>query len=203
MLSFLVPELSAVHTFEHFAVMQCVMSTRAEKVKLLALGGLIPLAVQWICIRSSPPAAAPIGEQHIQGAPDERVPPDLHLEILSRLQHAEGVGARDLFHFVEAPPAGGGKSAQPPRRTGPANLTSAATHVSPEVRRIPLMFYGYILRPGATPTAFVLDEDQIHVAKQGELIRGRYRLVGFSAKSATVEDGLTGERQTMPLQEPL
>jgi hypothetical protein len=180
--------------------MQCVMSTRAEKIKLLALGGLLPIAVQLLCIRTAPPATGPIGEQHIPATPDKRVPPDLHLELLSRLQHVEGVGARDLFHFAEAPPVNGMQSAQPPHQTGPTNISPAAVQTSPEVRRIPLVFYGYVLRPGAAPSAFVLDEDQVHVAKQGELIRGRYRLVRFSVKSVTVEDGLTGERQTIPIR---
>ena len=182
------------------------MISRSEKLKLLALGALASVAIQLVCMRvrqppgrrSQTPGVAPVGATLADASP-----PELNLEALDRLQHVQVTISRDLFRF--GPPVHSATHPSPPPQTttdAPGAPLAGRNSADP-TRRFPLVFYGYALRQGSPPLAFVLQEDEIHITKQGELIQGRYRMIEFGIKSVTLEDGLTGDRLAVPILEPL
>src|SRR5260370_39474459 len=67
---------------------------------------------------------------------------------------------------------------------------------------IPLKFYGYVnaAMQGPKP-AFFLEGDDIHVVKEGDMVKRRYRIVRIGVNSAGVEDTTNKSHQTLQLYE--
>jgi hypothetical protein len=147
--------------------------------------------------------------------PDQRpdpttIDPTLRLDLLAKVQAVmlEG-GARNLFQFSQAPLP---KTPEPkivPRMPGQAAAQAAAAAnlppaepVKPQPPPIPLRFYGYTSQARQTERrAFFLDGDDIVVAREGQTIKNRYKVVRISINSVVVEDTQFQNQQTLPLEE--
>ncbi len=66
---------------------------------------------------------------------------------------------------------------------------------------IPIKYYGFASRPGETKKVFLQQTggEEVWVARQGDIVGRRYRLVQISSNSVTMEDVLTSNRQQIPL----
>jgi len=145
--------------------------------------------------------------------PEERidpatVDPTLRLDLLAKVQQAELSGpGRNVFQFGQAPP-----KALPPEPK--VQLTKAPVPVAPPPPPAPagppppppinLRYYGFSSVPGsAAKTAFFLDGEDILVAKEGETVKRRYRVVRIGATSVVMEDTESKRQQTLPLAEEL
>jgi hypothetical protein len=65
-----------------------------------------------------------------------------------------------------------------------------------------LKYYGYTSpRVGGGKTAFFLDGEEILVAKEGDTLNRRYRLVRIGVSSVVMEDTESKRQQTIPLAE--
>jgi hypothetical protein len=66
---------------------------------------------------------------------------------------------------------------------------------------IPIKYYGFASRPGETKKVFLQQTggEEVFVARQGDIVGRRYRLVQISSNSVTMEDVLTNNRQQIPL----
>jgi hypothetical protein len=74
--------------------------------------------------------------------------------------------------------------------------------VAPPPPPITLKYYGFSSPPGAgTKTAFFLDGEDILVAKEGETVKRRYRVVRIGVTSVVMEDTDSKRQQTIPLAE--
>ncbi len=139
----------------------------------------------------------------------EKVDPTLRLDLLAKLQQVEiGGPTRNLFQFgpppkkeeplkgkepivVPKPPAPATAAAEPPKPPAP-----------PPPPPITLKYYGFSSAPGAsTKTAFFLDGEDILVAKEGETLKRRYKLVRIGVNSVVMEDTESKRQQTIPLAE--
>lgn len=170
---------------------------------------------------SSPRALAGRGQTndwhpvlHKKGArPEDRVDtskidPILHLDILAKLQQlAFTSGGRNPFKF--GPPPG-----QPEKKLeGPEPKVTLApvAEVKPPPPAPPppappppitLKYYGFSSPPGTGgKTAFFLDGEDILVAKEGETVKRRYRVVRIGVNSVVMEDTDSKHQQTLPLAE--
>lgn len=133
--------------------------------------------------------------------------PTLRLDLLAKVQTVELAGGeRNLFQFGAAPPP-----PAPERKIIPS-LPPSAPPVSPndpppaEVKPppppIPLKFYGYSTNPQpSVKRLFFLQADEIIVAKEGELIQKRYKVVRVAVDSCVVEDTTTNNQQTLRMEE--
>lgn len=133
--------------------------------------------------------------------------PTLRLDLLAKVQTVNLAGGeRNLFQFGAAPPP-----PVPERKIIPT-LPSAAppgtpndppsADVKPPPPPIPLKFYGYSTNPQpSVKRAFFLQGDEIVVAKEGELIQRRYKVVRVAVDSCVVEDTETKNQQTLRLEE--
>jgi len=64
---------------------------------------------------------------------------------------------------------------------------------------IPLKFYGFSGTKSGPRQVFLSKGDDIFVAKEGQIIDRRYKILKIGPNSVEVEDVLTNNRQTLPL----
>jgi hypothetical protein len=64
---------------------------------------------------------------------------------------------------------------------------------------IPVKFFGYANRPGEAKRVFLSRDQDIWVAKEGDVIDRRYKIVRINPTSVEVEDVLSNNRQSIPL----
>jgi len=136
-----------------------------------------------------------------------KIDPILQLERLAALQRVTfSSGGRNPFKF--GPPPG-----QPEKLKGPepkidlppvteAKPPPPPPVIAPPPPPITLKYYGFSSPPGAgSKTAFFLDGEDILVAKEGETVKRRYRVVRIGVNSVVMEDTDSKRQQTIPLAE--
>jgi hypothetical protein len=139
------------------------------------------------------------------------VDPTLRLDILAKLQTVNVEGAhRSIFDFGQAPPppaavaqAKGPKAPSP--LIGPApppkpQQTANATPPKPQAPPVPFKFYGYITNQ-PNKRAFFMEGEDIHVVREGDVVKNRYKIVRIGVNSVVVEDMQFQSQQTLPLEE--
>lgn len=129
----------------------------------------------------------------------QSIDPRLRLDLLSTAQNTKYEGhGRNIFAKQaepEIPKVGTNPLAQnqlpaPPIDTGP-----------PPPPPINIKFFGFASRPGDAKQVFLLQNGDIFVAKEGDIVNRRYRIVHINPTSIEVEDMLNNNRQSIPLQQ--
>jgi hypothetical protein len=117
--------------------------------------------------------------------------PTLRVDLLKTSEDVTYKGSgRDIFqNQVEAAPIPEVKT--PVIATGPPP--------PPPPPPIPLKFYGFTGNKTGPKQVFLSKGDDIFIAKEGQIIDRRYRILKISPTSVEVEDVLTNNRQTLPL----
>lgn len=64
---------------------------------------------------------------------------------------------------------------------------------------IPVKFFGFANKPGEPRQAFLSQDGDIWVAKEGQIINRRYKVLKINANSVEIEDVLSNNRQSIPL----
>ena len=141
-----------------------------------------------------------------------KVDPTLRLDLLAKVQGVapEG-GSRNLFQFGSAalvvpltpmPKApkvvvnGPVQAALPPPNPGPPPV--------PQAPPIPLKYYGFTNAKGEQrKRAFFLDGEDIIVAREGDTVKSRYKVVRIGVNSIEMEDTQFKSKQTLPLEQEL
>ena len=142
------------------------------------------------------------------------IDPTLRLELLAKLQTVSVEGTRrSVFDFGQAPvpkpdpvkTAAVKPVPNPIVPITPAPVDQAKVEpAKPQAPPIPLKFYGYVNPAGmnAGPKrAFFMEGEDIFVAREGEVVKRRYKIVRIGVNSAVVEDTQFGSQQTLPLEE--
>src|SRR5206468_2565151 len=140
------------------------------------------------------------------------IDPALRLDLLAKAAQSDAnAGGRSLFEFAQAPPPPPPPvkpikplpigPVEPPK---PPPVVSSEPPKPPPPPPITLKYYGF----AGTPTtgqrrAFFLDGEDIFVAGENEMVKGRYRIVRIGVNSAVVEDVQNKNQQTLPLVEEL
>jgi len=140
-----------------------------------------------------------------------KVDPALRTEILAKLQKVRLRNpGRNLFQFSEAPapprppepkiiPKPLGPDGRPIEEGAPPPPPSTPVKAPPP--QIPLRYYGFATpKESADKRAFFLEGEEIRVAAEGDLVRGRYKVIQIGPKSAVVEDIQHENRQTLAIQ---
>jgi hypothetical protein len=144
--------------------------------------------------------------------PEERfdtskIDPILHLDILAKLQNvAFASGGRNPFKFGPPPgkpaPLKGPEPKIPLPPVAEVKVAPPPPAPAPPPPPIALKYYGFSSPPGAGgKTAFFLDGEDILVAKEGETVKRRYRVVRIGVNSVVMEDTDSKRQQTIPLAE--
>jgi hypothetical protein len=140
------------------------------------------------------------------------IDPTLRLDILAKLQQVKVEGThRSIFDFGQAPPpeakvVAAAKGPKIPTPFGPAPPPEAAKAATepeaPKAPPVPLKFYGYV-SPVNQPNkrAFFMEGEDIHVVREGDVVKSRYKIVRIGVNSVVVEDMQFKSQQTLPLEE--
>jgi hypothetical protein len=139
------------------------------------------------------------------------IDPTLRLDLLSKLQDVKVEGSRrSLFDFSQPPapkpdPVKTAAAKPVPSPIVPVEPVKPAENTpppKPQAPPIPLKFFGY-LSPSGQPQkrAFFVEGEEIHVVREGDLVKRRYKIVRIGVNSVVVEDTQFGQQQTLPLEE--
>jgi hypothetical protein len=131
------------------------------------------------------------------------VDPTLRLDLLARVQ-AVGMagGVRNLFQFGATPLPKIPEPKIPVIITPAVPTPTPGPPPTPPPPPIPLKFYGYATpAPSGAKRVFLLDNEDIIVAVEGQLLKSRYKLVRIGINSVVLEDLQFKHQQTLPLEE--
>lgn len=129
--------------------------------------------------------------------------PTLRLDLLAKVQQVSVSGdGRNVFQFYEPPVKPLPKPEPVVTLPPPVDPTPPAPPPPPPLK-IPLRYYGFSSVVGSSAkTAYFLDGDDIVVAKEGEMVKRRYKVVRIGTNSVVMEDSESKRQQTLPLEEP-
>jgi hypothetical protein len=136
-----------------------------------------------------------------------KVDPTLRLDLLAKLQEVGlPAGGRNLFKMGAPPPPKAAALPGPEPIVKPkpiqVEVQPAAPSGPPPPPPITLKYYGFTSPSGkAARTAFFLDGEDILVAKEGDTVKKRYRVVRIGVNSVVMEDTDSKRQQTLPLTE--
>lgn len=139
------------------------------------------------------------------------IDPSLRLEVLAKLQQVNVEGThRSIFDFGQAPPPEPPKTeiAKAPKAPNPllpkpeATPAASAPPAAPQAPPVPLKFYGYVSASNQpNKRAFFVEGEDIHVVREGDMVKNRYKIVRIGVNSVVVEDTQFKSQQTLPLEE--
>ena len=185
----------------------------ANKKQMIAMGVL--LAVLAIVIlydvmnsgtsSAAPPAAsAPAASNARKSKPGAQqveqndLDPTFRGDVLEASRKVKYEAGRNIFQMQATPmptPIASARATPPP---GPPTPTP-----TPPPPPIPLKFYGFANRTGETKKIFLSEGDQqnsvVFIAKQGDIVDRRYKVLQIQATSVQIEDVLYSNKQTIPL----
>ncbi len=137
-----------------------------------------------------------------------KIDPTLRLDLLTKLQDVTlPTGGRNPFKMGQPPPP----KAEPLK--GPEPIVPLKPKLAeakapppppgpPQPPPITLKYFGFTSGAGASAKkAFFLDGDDILIAKEGDTLKKRYRVVRISVTSVVMEDMDSKRQQTIPLTE--
>jgi hypothetical protein len=166
----------------------------------------IPLIIYTVYNMSSGGASAaapasttsrPQSRSGVLNVAQNNLDPTLHKEILENSRKVKyEAGGRNIF-TMQADPV----------PTPNANIRVVATPTPVPTPTpfppIPLKFFGSQNKPNEPRRVFLSEGDAasgtVFVAKQGDIVDRRYRVVQINTATVVIEDVLTGNKQTIPL----
>jgi hypothetical protein len=120
----------------------------------------------------------------------------LRLDLLKSSEDTKYEGAgRNIFKlFVEIP-----KPITPPV-TPQGDYAKAAPPPPAPPPPIPLTFYGFATPSGGTKRIFLVSHgEDVFIAKEGDIVDRRYKVVRISQNAVEILDVLSNNRQSIPL----
>jgi hypothetical protein len=133
----------------------------------------------------------------IKTAVEPRLDPTLELDVLRQSEEIkyEGQG-RNIFVARSEEIVKPIKSGRAPG-DNTADLIKAPPIPPPPP--ITLKFFGFANRPGEPKSIFLSQDGDIFVAKEGDIVDRRYRVLRISPTSVEIEDVLNNNKQSIPL----
>ena len=123
--------------------------------------------------------------------------PSLRFDLLRASEDTkyEGTG-RNIFRvFVEIP-----HIVTPPASKGNTSASVVPPpYVPPPPPPINLVFYGFATPANGAKRIFLAQNEDVFIAKEGDIVDRRYKVVRISANSVEILDVLSNNRQSIPL----
>ena len=117
--------------------------------------------------------------------------PTLRMDLLKTSEEVTYKGSgRDIFQNQPEPP---------PIPKEVKKVIDTGPPPPPPPPPIPLKFYGFSGNKSGPKQAFLSKGDDIFIAKEGQIVDRRYKILKIGPNSVEVEDVLTNNRQTLPL----
>jgi hypothetical protein len=129
----------------------------------------------------------------------ENLDPTLRLDLLASVEQTQYEGSgRNIFTSEPDPviqtPAGPGVTDQQ------KEVVNWQAPTPPPAPPIPLKFYGFANKVGEPKRVFLIQNDEVFVAGEGEIVNRRYKVVRISPTSVEMQDMVfSGPPQNIPL----
>lgn len=114
-----------------------------------------------------------------------------------------GNGRNIFSQAAYVPVAEQPKNLPNPRNTapaGPALPPPPPPTCPPTCAPINLKYFGTVVQSNGQRQAFLLHDDDVYMASEGDIVARRYKVVGITASGVKVEDLSNTNTQTLPLQ---
>lgn len=123
--------------------------------------------------------------------------PRLRLDLLKSSEDTKYTGmGRNIFRvFVEPPPA----VVKSPVIDKGQSASAPAPYVPPPPPPINLVFYGFATPAGGAKRVFLAKNEDVFIAKEGDIVDRRYKVVRISPNAVEILDVLSNNRQSIPL----
>src|SRR6185437_2791339 len=105
----------------------------------------------------------------------------------------EGTGRNIFKVFVDIPKPIQPVATAPTQTPGPA--------LPPPPPPIDLKFYGYATPAGGTKRIFLAQGEDVFIAREGDIVDRRYKVVRISGTAVEILDVLSNNRQSIPLNQ--
>ena len=196
--------------------MQLGLENKNQTKWAIVLGVIAVLAIAYVLIpmftgstaatsSSAPAGAPPPGRDKSRSgtkgkkARAENLDPTLRLDLLASVEQTQYEGSGRNIFTSEAEPV----VIQPPAGTGAIDVTKTPPYViptPPNAPPIPLKFFGFSNRVGEPKRVFLLQNEEVFVAGEGEIVNRRYKVVRISPTSVEMQDMVfSGPPQNIPL----
>jgi len=131
-------------------------------------------------------------------AEDNSLDPRFRRDILAASQNKKYEEGRNIFRMEELKLETA--IANPRGSRGPYTVEPPPTPTpTPPPPPIPLKFYGFANKPNEPKRVFLADADEVFVAKQGDIVERKYKVVQINNASVVIEDMLYNNRQNIQL----
>lgn len=146
-----------------------------------------------------PPAPAPRSNTHKSTSARQNVAqsldPTLRTDLLKISEDTkyEGTGRNIFKVFVDIPKPVAEVATQAPQPQTPAG--------PPPPPPIDLKFYGYATPAGGTRRIFLAQGEDVFIAREGDIVDRRYKVVRISPTAVEILDVLSNNRQSIPLNQ--
>lgn len=177
-----------------------LLATRFSGILSLSSSSAAPSAPVTLADNSLPPApparAAPARNRNAgrkAATTTSSLDPTLRMDLLSISEEMkyEGTGRNIFKTFVERPP----KPIVPVVSQHVANTPPPPPPPPP----INLKFYGFATPEGGIKRIFLAKGEDVFIAKEGDIVDRRYKVVRISPNAVEILDVLSNNRQSIPL----
>jgi hypothetical protein len=161
------------------------------RVAVVLIAVALFMLIRWFMGQNAAPAA---GNQARATRPTSRVnalDPTLRTDLLKDSEQSkyENKGRNIFVAQVELP-----KETQ--------KVITHDPQPPPVINTVPpidIKFFGFANKPGEAKSIFLSRGEDIWVAKEGDVVNRRYRIIKINPNSVDVEDVLSNNRQSIPL----
>ncbi len=172
------------------------MSERTKVVVLVVLGVVLAAVVFYMYVGGTSLAVGTGSSDSDAYQPIDVQNPALHLDRIEQLRKLEyKPTGRDIFSAQLPPPP---RPAEPPRALPPVgpSLPPEPPPFSP-----PFKYYGYSDDVATKKrSGFFTNGEEVFIVSEGDLIQGKFRIVGISPNSADVEEVSTGRHAKLTME---
>jgi hypothetical protein len=139
------------------------------------------------------PAHAIMASKSRENSEEASLDPTLRLDLLKSSEETKYTGTgRNIFRvFVE-----------PPKPVAPVvtpQPSAPQAYVPPPPPPINLVFYGFATPLGGAKRVFLAKNEDVFIAKEGDIVDRRYKVVHISPNAVEILDVLSNNRQSIPL----
>ena len=142
------------------------------------------------------PAHRSLASKPKKDSQEASLDPTLRLYLLKSSEETKYTGSgRNIFRvFVEAP-----KPVVPVVTSKNQAPSVPPPYVPPPPPRIDLVFYGFATPAGGAKRVFLAKNEDVFIAKEGDIVDRRYKVVRISPNAVEILDVLSNSRQSIPL----